>query len=239
MRVRRSLCSRGTLQRSIPRVHARSGREMSEGIAVRQETPDDYRQTEWVVREAFWDVYRPGCIEHLVLHKVRTSPSLLKSLALVACDGERIVGALICPRATIRNESGEEFTALSMMVGVLPTYQRRGIGSMLIKRAIETAQTLGLRGIVIFGDPAFYRRLGFRNASEFGIQTADGENFEAFMALELSTDSLKGVQGRFFEDPLFQPPADNSELESFEKEFRDKNDARAAGPGKDGIAGSR
>ncbi len=192
---------------------------MTQQITIRPETPGDYREAESVVRESFWDVYRPGCIEHLVLHKIRTSPGFVKELSLVACDGERIVGVVICPRGTIRNEHGQEFTALSMMVGVLPSYQGCGVGSMLIERAIETARSLGFSGIVIFGDPGFYSRFGFKNAKEHAIQTSDGENFEPFMALELSKDSLNGMQGRFYEDPVFQPFSDRNELESFEKEF--------------------
>ena len=195
---------------------------MTQQITIRPETPGDYRETESAVRESFWDVYRPGCFEHLVLHKVRTSPGFIKELALVACDGERIVGVVICPKAKIRNEHGQEFTALSMLVGVLPSYQGRGVGSMLVQRAIETARSLGYSGIVIFGDPAFYSRFGFRNAGEHAIQTSDGENFEPFMALELSKDSLKGMQGRFYEDPVFQPSINSDELESFDKQFPDK-----------------
>lgn len=191
-------------------------------IIIRQETSQDYKETEQVIREAFWDVYRPGCSEHFVLHNIRTAPAFIKALDLVACDGNTIVGAIICPEGKIINERHEECIALSMMVGVLPSYQRKGIGLMLIKQAIETAASLGYRGIVIFGNPNYYARFGFVNAEAYGIQTPDGQNFDFFMALELSENSLKGIQGRFYDDPLFQPSSDSAELESFDSQFPHK-----------------
>lgn len=190
----------------------------TEKITIRLETPNDYRETEVIVREAFWDVYKPGCDEHLVIHKVRKSSAYVKELDIVACDGEKIVGVVICPKAKIVNEKNQEFTTLSMMVGVLPSYQKKGIGSMLIKKVIDKARLLEFKGIVIFGNPEYYPRFGFKNAKEYGIQTSDGKNFDPFMALELYENSLNGMQGRFYEDPAFHP-AGSDELEVFEKKF--------------------
>jgi predicted N-acetyltransferase YhbS len=194
----------------------------TENIIIRPETPQDHRETENVVREAFWDIYRPGCSEHLILHKIRTAPAFINELDLVACDGNKIVGAVICPKGKIKNEQDQEFIALSMMVGVLPSYQGKGVGSMLIKQAIKIARSLGYKGIVIFGNPEYYPRFGFKNAKEYGIQTSDGQNFDPFMALEISENSLNGIQGRFYEDPIFQPSSDNAELEAFDKQFPHK-----------------
>lgn len=188
-----------------------------ENITIRPETPKDYRETEEMVRHAFWDVYKPGCDEHFIIHKLRESPAFVKDLDLVACDGDRIVGVVICPKARIRNEQNREFTVLSLIVSVLPAYQNKGIGSALIKKAIDEARSLGFKAIVLFGSPEYYRRFGFRNAKEYGIQTSDGENFDPFMALELDKDSLNGISGRFYEDQAYDSEKD--ELESFEKEF--------------------
>jgi predicted N-acetyltransferase YhbS len=121
----------------------------------------------------------------------------------VAWDGAKVIGVLVCPDGSVRNGCHESTRALSMMVGVLPAYQRQGIGTLLIQRAIETAKARNHSGIVIFGDPAYYARFGFKNAAEFGIQTSDGENLDPFMAFELSPGSLRA--GRFMEHPAFQP----------------------------------
>ena len=189
---------------------------------IRLERPEDYLQTENVVREAFWDVYKPGCSEHLILHKIRTTSVFIKELTLVACVGKKIVGMVVCLKGIVKNEFNQEITLLSMMVGVLPSYQKQGIGSMLIRNAIDVAKSLDYKGIVLFGNPDYYSRFGFRNAKEYSIQTSDGENFDQFMALELSENSLNGISGRFYEDPVFQPITDIDELESFDLQFPHK-----------------
>ncbi len=189
----------------------------AESISIRLETPKDYRETEVMVREAFWDVYKPGCDEHLIIHKLRDSAAFIKGLDFVACDSNRIVGAVICPKAKIEDEKSQEFTVLSLIVAVLPSYQKRGIGSRLVKRAMDDARSLGFKGIVIFGSPEYYLRFGFMNAKEYGIQTSEGENFDAFMALQLSEHSLDRIRGRFYEDDAYHPGKD--ELEAFEKGF--------------------
>ncbi|MBI2409678.1 N-acetyltransferase [Candidatus Kaiserbacteria bacterium] len=193
-----------------------------ENILIRTETPREYRETENVVREAFWDVYKPGCDEHLIIHKLRQSPDFIAELDFVACDGDDIVGVAICPKAKIISDQGQEFTVLSMLVGVLPSHQKKGIGSMLINRVIEAARSLGHKGIVIFGDPKYYPRFGFRNAMDYGIQTSDGQNLDPFMALELGENSLDGIRGRFHEAPAFQPIRDSAELAAFDMQFPPK-----------------
>ncbi len=189
----------------------------TDNITVRLENPQDYRETESMVREAFWDLYKPGCDEHLVVHKLRERPEFIKELDLVACDREKIVGVVICPRAKVVNERGREFTLLCLVIGVLPSHQNKGVGSLLMNKAIDAARSLGFKGIVLFGSPEYYPRFGFRNAQEYGIQTSDGENFDPFMALELNPGSLSGIQGRFYEGEGFHYEID--ELESFEKQF--------------------
>lgn len=189
----------------------------AENIMTRLESPEDSRETENMVREAFWDLYKPGCDEHLVIHNLRESPAFVRELDFVACDGNQIVGVVICPKAKIVNERNEEFTVLSLVVGVLPSYQDKGVGSALMRKAIDIARSMGFKAIIIFGIPEYYPRFGFRNAQEYGIQTSDGTNFDAFMALELYPDSLNGLRGRFYEDQAFH--TDKDELELFEKEF--------------------
>jgi predicted N-acetyltransferase YhbS len=186
-------------------------------IVIRREKPEDYREIENMVREAFWDVYRPGCCEHLVIHNLRKSPAFIRELALVACAGERVVGVAVCPRAAIKNAHEQESQVLSMVLGVLPSFQKKGIGSALVQKISTKARELGFKGIVIFGNPEYYRRFGFKNAGIYGIQTADGVNMDPFMALELSADSLGGVRGRFYEDTAYDVQPE--ELEMFEKTF--------------------
>ena len=187
-------------------------------ISIRQEEEKDFKDVENLTREAFWDLYKPGCDEHLVLHKIRKVSAFVKELDLIACDNDAIVGNIIYSRAKIVNEENKEFEVLCMgPIAVLPSYQNQGIGSLLMEHSIEKARQLGYKGIVIFGSPDYYPRFGFVNAKEYNIRTSWGDNLDAFMALELYEDSLKGVSGNFFEDEVFK--IDNDELENFEKQF--------------------
>lgn len=187
-------------------------------ISIRLENENDYRNVENMTREAFWDVYKPGCDEHLMVHKIRKSDAFIKELDFVACDGEMIVGNVIYTKAKVSNENNEEFQILCMgPLGVLPSYQGKGIGTLLMKHSINVARRLGYNGIAIFGNPNYYHRFGFENAKKYNIQTSWGDNFEAFMALELYEGSLDGVSGKYYADSAFE--IDKEELDIFEKHF--------------------
>jgi predicted N-acetyltransferase YhbS len=99
----------------------------------------------------------------------------------------------------------------------LPAFQGKGVGSLLMKHSIEKARELGFKAIVLFGDPQYYHRFGFVNAERYGIKTPSGENFDAFMVLELFAGVLKGITGKFYADKAFE--VEDDELEAFEKGF--------------------
>jgi predicted N-acetyltransferase YhbS len=190
-------------------------------ISIRLEKENDYRIVEYMTREAFWNLYKPGCDEHLIIHKIREKPAFIKELSFVACDNDLIVGNIIYSKAKIINDENQELEVLCMgPIGVLPSYQRQGIGSLLMKNSIEKAKQLGYKAIIIFGNPEYYHRFGFINAEKYGIQTSSGENFEPFMALELCEGGLNGISGKFYEDKVFE--TDKDELEAFEKQFLHK-----------------
>jgi predicted N-acetyltransferase YhbS len=192
-------------------------------IKVRLEKEEDYKEVENLVREAFWDLYHPGCTEHFILHKMRNIPAFVKELALVALDGDKIIGQIVYTKAKVVNEQKQEFEVLCMgPLAVLPSCQGKGVGSLLMNESIKKAKELGHKAIIIFGEPKYYHRFGFRDAKEYGIQTADGQNFEAFMALMLTQDSLlkndySKIEGRFYADPVFEPKPE--EVDEFDKQF--------------------
>ncbi|WP_407356376.1 GNAT family N-acetyltransferase [Methanolobus sp. WCC5] len=187
-------------------------------ISIRLEEEKDFKSVEYMTREAFWDLYKPGCDEHLVVHKIRKLPAFVKELDFVACDKDIIVGNIIYSRAKVVNEGNKEFEVLCMgPFAVLPSYQNQGIGSLLMEHSIEKARQLGYKGIIIFGNPDYYHRFGFVSAKQYNIRTSWGDDLDAFMALELRAGSLNDISGIFSEDEVFK--VETEELEDFEKQF--------------------
>jgi predicted N-acetyltransferase YhbS len=190
-------------------------------IGIRLERPEDFRKVEELTREAFWDVYRPGCSEHLVVNKLRKAPAFVGDLDFVAGDEERIVGNIMYSKARVVGSKDvfQEVLCLGP-ISVLPEFQRRGIGSILMEKSIARARDLGFNGVFLMGNPAYYSRFGFRNAGEFTIMASDGKSHDYFMGLELAPGRLAGIAGNFVEDEAFQ--VESGELEEFEKLFPKK-----------------
>jgi predicted N-acetyltransferase YhbS len=187
-------------------------------IKIRLENETDYEKVENLTREAFWDLYRPGCVEHLLAHKLRKVQAFIPQLDFVAELDHQIVGNIMYSQAKVVAANGAEHEVISFgPLSVLPSHQKKGIGTALINHTKKLAEAMGYKAIVIFGNPAYYQRLGFVNAAKFNITTAAGENFEAFMVLELYEGALRGITGKFHEDSVFQ--IDQAELEAFEKRF--------------------
>lgn len=190
-------------------------------ITLRLEEEKDLRTVENLTREAFWNVYRPGCIEHFVLHKLRSSPAFIKELDLVAELDGKIVGNIVYSKAVIVDDADAKHEVIGFgPLSVLPACQRQGIGAKLIEHTAEIAKEMGFKAIIIFGDPSYYHRFGFENAEKFDIHTAEGENFDPFMAKELYAGSLQGITGRFLEDAAFN--VKQEEFELYDKEFPPK-----------------
>ena len=133
-------------------------------ITIRNEIESDRHETENVTREAFWDLYQPGCDEHLILHQLRESAAFIPELDLVACQGDRIIGNIVYTRAKVKNETSEKEVLCMGPLSVLPEFQKKSVGSFLLRTSISKARSMGFPAVVIFGDPLYYHRFGFVNA---------------------------------------------------------------------------
>lgn len=162
-------------------------------ISIRRETGRDFREVEELTREAFWNLYFPGCNEHYLAHVMRSHPDFISELDFVAeCDG-RLVGSIMYTRARLVAEDGEEKGIVCFgPLSVLPSHQRRGIGSALVRHTADLARGMGAGMIVIFGDPHNYCRLGFRSCRDFGISDGNGECPHGMLALELEAGVTAG-----------------------------------------------
>lgn len=191
-------------------------------IILKKEEEKDFIEVEGLTRKAFWNVYRPGCCEHLVLHKLRESQSFIPELDFIALDGKKIVGNIVYSKGEIVDSNKRRYEVITFgPISVLPEYQKMGIGSKLIKHTVMLAQDLGFKAIIIFGDPNYYKKFGFENAEKFNIHTSDGSNFDAFMVKELYKGSLDGITGNFYEDSAFH--VDDKEVEELDKKFTNVN----------------
>ena len=142
-------------------------------IEIRQEDILEQRETENVVREAFWNVYSPGCCEHYLVHKIRRSGSFVPKLNLVAiCSGMNI-GHVINIKSYIEGDDGKRHEVLSLgPIAVLPQFQRIGVGRALLAKVKEIAAGLGYKAVMLCGDPAYYAKQGFYPAEKFRIRNA-------------------------------------------------------------------
>ncbi len=191
---------------------------MNKTVIIRPEIKRDYREVEKLTREAFWDVYKPGCDEHLLAHKLRQSKAFLPQLDFVAVRDGCIVGNIMYSVAQVADSSGCVHPVLTFgPLSVRPACQGQGIGAALVRHTLAIAKTTEYPGVIIFGNPGYYHRFGFSAAEKFGIATRDGANFDAFMALALHEGALTSITGRFFEDDVFH--VDPVELEEFDKAF--------------------
>lgn len=187
-------------------------------IVVRNERPEDVVAVEHLTRLAFWNLYVPGCSEHLVARQLRASADFLPELDLVAEVNDRVVGNIMFSRSRVVGPNQEDHETVTFgPVSVLPEYQRQGGGRTLIERGLAIAKTRGYRAVIIFGNPAYYRRFGFHPGKEFDIRTSSGSYAAALQALPLTPGALDGVRGRFLESEAFE--VDDAHLEAFDSLF--------------------
>ena len=173
-------------------------------IEIRNETEKDFREVEELTREAFWNLYFPGCNEHYLVHQMRNHPDFIKELDLVAEYNGKIVGNIMYTKAWLINEDGQELEILSFgPLSVLPEYQRKGVGSALVNHTKKAAQEKGEKAIVIFGDPHNYCKHGFKNGKDLNISDMNGEYPYGMLALALDEQALQGHPWKFKYSDVF------------------------------------
>jgi predicted N-acetyltransferase YhbS len=194
-------------------------------IVIRNEKPEDYRKVEEVAREAFWNLYFPGCSEHLVIHKMRTHQDFMPELTFVIeVDGD-IVGSIFYTRSKIVTEDGRVIPTISFgPVSILPSMHRKGLGRRLIEHSIQAAKAQGHLAIVTLGYPYHYEVHGFRGGKQYGVSMPDGKFYKGLLVLPLSEHALDQVSGyAVFAEVL--DDQDPEEVEVFDRQFPPKKKA--------------
>ena len=195
-------------------------------IHIRQERPADHYTVEELTRDAFWCNNwepEPGITDvHLLVHRLRGAASFVPELSLVAEVNGQIAGHIIYTVSKIVSECGTEHEMLTFgPLSVHPLYQNKGIGKALMNYSFKVAKELGYKGILIFGHPDYYPRVGFRRAAEFGITTPDGANFDPFMAYPLYDGAFDGISGKYYIDPIYDALT-MEDAQEFDKKFPPK-----------------
>ena len=191
---------------------------------IRLETPRDWREVENLTREAFWNVYRPGCSEHFVMHVLREDPAFVKQLDFVMEQNGRLIGQNMFMRTVINADDGRDVPVLTMgPICITPALKRHGYGTALLQYSLEKAAELGFGAVLFEGNIGFYGKSGFDYARKFGIRyhdlPADADD-SFFLCKELIPGYLDGITGVYQTPPGYY--VDDKDVESFDKQFPSK-----------------
>ena len=190
-------------------------------IIIRLEKKVEYREVEKLVRESFWNVYKPGCSEHYVLHVLRDDPAFVKELDFVMEKDGRLIGQNVFVRTVINADDGRDIDVLTMgPICIAPELKRKGYGKLLLDYSLEKAAEMGFGAVLFEGNIDFYGKSGFDYARKFGIRYHDlpeGADDSFFLCKELIPGYLDEVIG------VYQTPqayyVDDVDVEEFDKNF--------------------
>lgn len=200
-------------------------------FTIRSERKEEQREVENLVREAFWNVYRPGCSEHYVIHVLRDDPAFVKELDFVMEKEGKLIGQNIFMRTIIEADDGRIIPVLTMgPIGITPELKRKGYGKAILDYSLEKAKEMGFGAVLFEGNIDFYGKSGFDVASKFGIRYHDlpeDADSSFFLCKELIHGYLDDVTG------VYQTPqgyyVEDSDVEEFDKEFPPKEKLKLPG----------
>ncbi|MCI5595219.1 MAG: N-acetyltransferase [Lachnospiraceae bacterium] len=200
-------------------------------ISIRLEKKEEYRKVENLVRESFWNVYRPGCLEHYVLNQLRNDPAFVSELDFVMEEDGRIIGQNMFMKAWIKADDDREIPIMTMgPICITPELKRKGYGKLLLDYSLEKAKELGCGAVCFEGNIDFYGKSGFTCASQFGIRyhgLAEGEDASFFLCKELIPGYLDGITGEYATPQGYF--VDEKEAEAFDQEFPAKEKLKLPG----------
>ena len=205
-----------------------------ESILIRREEERDYRAVEQLVRESFWNVYRPGCYEHYVLHRLRDDPAFVPELDLVMEKDGVLIGQNMFMHAVIRLDDGRDLPIMTMgPICITPRLQRQGYGKLLLDDSLDRAGALGCGALCFEGNIRFYGKSGFTYAGAFGIRYHDlpeGADASFFLCRELRPGYLAGVTGEYGPpEGYFVAEREPAAFEAFDATFPPKEKRKLPG----------
>lgn len=194
---------------------------MKHNLMIRLEKEEEYRNVENLVRESFWNVYRPGCFEHYVLNQLRHDPAFVPELDFVMELDGKLIGQNMFMRAIIKADDGRTIPIMTMgPICITPDLKRKGYGKRLLDYSLEKAKELGCGAVCFEGNIDFYGKSGFTQASHFGIRyhgVPEGEDASFFLCKELIPGYLDGITGEYATPQGYF--VDEAAVEAFDKAF--------------------
>ena len=195
---------------------------------IRLEKKEEYRKVEELVRESFWNVYRPGCSEHLVLNKIRQDKDFMPHLDFVMEKDGVIIGQNVFVNAVIKADDGRDIPIMAMgPICIAPEFKRMGYGKALLDYSLEQAREYGCKAVCFEGNIDFYGKSGFTYASKYGIRyhgLPEGEDSSFFLCKELEEGYLDTITGEYQTPSIYF--VDDEEVEEFDKDFPAKEKLR-------------
>jgi predicted N-acetyltransferase YhbS len=189
---------------------------MNKNIKIRNEEEKDYLKVEEITRKAFYNLYVPGCIEHYLVHVMRSHKDFLKALDFVIEVDNEIIGNIMYTKAKLADESGKEREILTFgPLCIMPEYQRMGYGKMLMEYSFKEAAALGYDVIIIFGNPDNYVSSGFKSCKKYNICIENGTYPSAMLVKELKPNALDGRKRIYYDSPVMK--IDEQEAERFDE----------------------
>ena len=198
---------------------------------IRLERKDEHREIENLVRESFWNVYRPGCLEHYVLHTLRNNKAFVPELDFVMEKDGKPIGQNIFVKAKIQADDGREIPIVTMgPICITPELKRKGYGKILLDYSLEKAAEMGFGAVCFEGNIDFYGKSGFTFASEFGIRyhgLPEDAYSSFFVCKELIPGYLDGITGEYATPQGYF--VDEAAAEEFDKAFPHKEKLKLPG----------
>ena len=198
---------------------------------IRLERKEDHVEVENLVRESFWNVYRPGCYEHYLLNQMRDAEDFVQELDFVLEKDGKIIGQNVFVKAKIKADDGREIPILTMgPICIAPEYKRQGYGKILLDYSLEKAAEMGAGALCFEGNIDFYGKSGFTYASAFGIRyhgLPEGEDASFFLCKELIPGYLDGITGEYATPQIYF--VDEAEAEVFDQKYPYKEKLKLPG----------
>jgi len=164
-------------------------------ITIQQESNSDHKIVFELIRAAFKEEKYSDQKEHFLVAHLRNSTAFIPALSLVAVVENKIVGHILLTKIKIKNQEDTVDSLALAPVSVLPSFQKKGIGSQLITYAHQRAKDLGFKSIILVGHKDYYPRFGYQPLGQYGITLPFELPPENCFGIELVENALKAIEG--------------------------------------------